>query len=305
MMNEMNATPHFYHSSFMPMQSLRGQTKYITDVFRSENGEVLIIPDEIKVILWTCFIHIALKGMTADKAKEYCAKRIWASCEMKLIHEIKVNISNETITSLANSQKQLLCVLKSLMVPLLPQVPVATTDRLYPFISYSRMMFSGMHMASFMAIQSWASTQPLTRAHLDGKVLNELKIHKQQWENATKACGTYPLECYRLLFPNGADIDTSKLKILRYCAINWRRKSGNTWANFAAVTDAGNDEPRRLDALMAQVVPVKQDNVVQQDLIETARSFGMPVNDDGSVETVNKFAPMERLFGLFEQFGNQ
>lgn len=304
-MTEMIKTNHFYYSSFMPMHSLRGQAKYDASAFRTDDGQVLIIPREIKVIIWTCFIHIALKGMTADKAKEYMAKRIKASCDMKMIEEIKVNISNETITSLAGSQKQLLSVLQHLMLPLLPQVPLATTDKLYPFVSYARMMFGGMHMASFMAIHTWASTQPLTRAHLNTKVLNELKIYRVQWENATKACGNYPLDCYRLLFPNGNEIDTSKLKILRYCAINWRRNTGSTWANFAKVTDAGNDEPRRLDALMAQEVPVKQDNTVQLDLIETARAFGMPVNEDGSVETVDKFAPMERLFNLMDNFGGK
>lgn len=267
---------------------------------RDENGRLIRFPDVLRYGVWFCMLNVALKRQSEEKCREHFIKRMQAICDIAKIKTFKLSMASVTYKSLIGAHDHVRKYFEYFVKPIFTG---HFNDELTPVIEYIRTMLSGYEMSGFLAINAWLHSTPFTRAHVDQYVLTEAKEYNKQLEEAKAACGEYPIDVYRLLVPNGKLVDMSKLQRLRFCAIAWRRSQGGSWKDFKAVEKCGQDTPDRLTGLMSQKLMVRTVDSVRPDLLTTARDLGIPVNENGTIDTedpLNKLQGMERIMALFQ-----
>lgn len=290
---------YFERSQYVDPMIIKAGSYKQENSARDENGRLIKFPDVLRFGVWFCMLNVALKRQSEDKCREHLVKRMQAVCDIAKIKPFKLTMASVTYKSLVSAHDHVRKYFEYFVKPIFTG---HFDDTLTPVIDYIRTKLSGYEMSGFLAINSWLHSTPFTRAHVDQYVLTEAKEYKKQYEEAKTACGDYPIDVYRLLVPNGKLVDMTKLQRLRFCAITWRRQQGGTWKDFKAVEKCGQDTPDRLTGLMGQKLMVRTVDTVRPDLLNTARDLGIPINENGTIDTedpLQKIQGMERLLGLF------
>ena len=231
--------------------------KQLVDVNRARamqlDGKSLAVPVAFKYATACLILSVALNSTPYRKVVAIADARLKSLCEIAKIPGKSMLVSAATVDTMISIKFNIREFIATISEPIFADdLPGEAPDH-KKIRQCVQKMISGWEMTGFMAIESFIFMPDVLRALINHKILNEFLAYDSQCDAMLKRLNGKPMGAYKLLFPNGPDMEPRKICNLKWLAVNYNKSRHSSWSNFANIDTKTTIPVRQLRLLLEKL----------------------------------------------------